>query len=64
MAVFDLFVTGRVVFNDIREDYYILKASAGKHQPDSRVIFLTAGSASSVTVFLQRTAVTYRYFTV
>jgi len=51
--------TGIAVFSDIREDYYGLYTSANKHIGDTRVILATP-SDNDVTVFLQRTAVTYR----
>lgn len=52
--------SGIAVFNDIQEDYYTMQTTADKHQSDSRVIFATGGNGSSVNVFLQRNAVTYR----
>ena len=51
--------TGIAVFSDVREDYYGLYTSATKHIGDTRVILATP-SDNDVTVFLQRTAVTYR----
>ena len=50
---------GVTVFSDIREDYYNLYSSASKHIGDTRVILATP-SDDVETVFLQRTAVTYR----
>ena len=50
---------GITVFADIREDYYTLYSSASKHIGDTRVILATPGDDVE-TVFLQRTAVTYR----
>ena len=52
-------ITGIAVFSDIREDYYGLYTSATIHIGDTRVILATP-SDNDVTVFLQRTAVTYR----
>ncbi|KAK2139049.1 hypothetical protein NP493_6770g00005, partial [Ridgeia piscesae] len=52
--------SGIAVFSDIREDYYGLYTSANKHIGDTRVILATP-SDNDVTVFLQRTAVTYSW---
>ena len=52
-------LSGIVVFTGINEDYYSLFSRADKHIGDTRVILATP-SDDTVSVFLQRTAVTYR----
>ena len=57
--VYIFMLLGMAVFTDITENYYNLYVSADRHTPVSAVIFATPTDPTS-TVFLQRSAVTYR----